>query len=90
MKSLYTKLFFTGIWVAVLPHLGFPASWRRILLALTGALLIYFAYEARKFIQSKPKEMSDHARSFSEHDPRMNTETSSENKAPSDQFVITE
>jgi hypothetical protein len=38
------KLLFLGIWVAVLPYLGFPSGWRSILLTLTGLGIIYFSY----------------------------------------------
>lgn len=37
-------LFFVGIWVAVLPFLGFPNSWRKILFVLSGLAIIYLAY----------------------------------------------
>jgi hypothetical protein len=37
-------LFIFGIWVAILPYLGFFESWRRILFILTGIGLIYLAY----------------------------------------------
>lgn len=30
--------------MAVLPHLGFPYSWKNILFTLTGLGLIYFSY----------------------------------------------
>lgn len=33
-----------GIWVAILPYLGFPYSWKRVLFTLTGFGLIYFSY----------------------------------------------
>ncbi len=40
-------LFFIGIWVAVLPFLGFPSSIRKIFFLMTGLgiiLLSYFMY----------------------------------------------
>lgn len=37
-------LFVFGIWVAILPYLGFFESWRKILFILTGVGLIYLAY----------------------------------------------
>ncbi len=37
-------LFIFGIWVAILPYLGFFESWRKILFILTGVGLIYLAY----------------------------------------------
>lgn len=37
-------LFIVGIWVMVLPFLGFPNFWRQILLFITGLSLTYLAY----------------------------------------------
>ena len=33
-----------GIWVAVLPFLGFPGSWKRILFLVCGAVIAFLAY----------------------------------------------
>jgi hypothetical protein len=33
-----------GVWVAILPFLGFPNFWRDIFFVLTGCLLIYLKY----------------------------------------------
>ncbi|MCC6323546.1 hypothetical protein IT400_02010 [Candidatus Nomurabacteria bacterium] len=41
-------LFFIGIWVALLPFLGFPNSWRKILFILTGLAIVYLAYLFRQ------------------------------------------
>ena len=37
-------LFIFGIWVAILPYLGFFESWRKILFVVTGIGIIYLAY----------------------------------------------
>lgn len=37
-------LFIIGIWVAVLPYLGFYESWRKILFIITGLGLVYLSY----------------------------------------------
>ena len=37
-------LFIMGIWVAILPHLGFFESWRKILFFITGLGIVYLAY----------------------------------------------
>ena len=37
-------LFLLGIWVAVLPYLGFPSSWKRVLFTLTGLGLAVYSY----------------------------------------------
>ena len=33
-----------GIWVAILPYLGFPLSWRPFIITITGLGLIALAY----------------------------------------------
>jgi predicted MFS family arabinose efflux permease len=38
------SLFVIGVWVAVLPFLGFPNSWRSIFFVITGIGLICLAY----------------------------------------------
>lgn len=40
-----SKIFLTlGVWVAILPYLGFPFAIKNILFTLTGLILIYLAY----------------------------------------------
>ncbi len=39
---------FLGIWVAVLPYLGFPYSWKSVLFTVSGAILIYYSYQMHK------------------------------------------
>ncbi len=41
-------LFFVGIWVGLLPFLGFPNSWRKVLFILTGIAIIYLSYLFRQ------------------------------------------
>jgi len=36
-------LFMIGLWVIVLPFLGFPSLWRVVLFVITGIALIYLA-----------------------------------------------
>lgn len=33
-----------GVWLAILPYLGFPYSWKMALVTLTGLGLIYISY----------------------------------------------
>lgn len=47
-------LLFLGIWVAVLPYLGFPNSWKNVIVVLSGLGLIYMSYMLYK--ESKIKE----------------------------------
>jgi len=65
MKKARTFLII-GIWVAILPYLGFPYSWKQTLFALTGLLIMYIAYFMYKKakaeespIQSKPETFSE-------------------------------
>jgi len=37
-------LFIIGLWVIVLPFLGFPGLWKTIIFILTGLILIYLGY----------------------------------------------
>jgi hypothetical protein len=37
-------LLFLGIWIAILPYLGFPYSWKNILLTITGLGIVYISY----------------------------------------------
>ena len=47
-------LLFLGIWVTILPYLGFPYSWKDIIIVLCGLGLIYISYMLYK--ESKIKE----------------------------------
>lgn len=37
-------LLILGIWIALLPYLGFPLFWKNILMSISGFVLIYIAY----------------------------------------------
>lgn len=37
-------LFIIGLWVIILPFLGFPESWRKVLFIITGLMLFYLGY----------------------------------------------
>jgi hypothetical protein len=37
-------LFIIGLWVIILPFLGFPNSWRKALFLITGLAIMYIAY----------------------------------------------
>ncbi len=49
------KLLFLGIWVAILPHLGFPSTWKNVLFLLTGLALMYLGYVL--YSESRPKQV---------------------------------
>ena len=59
------KRFLTiGVWVAVLPFLGFPIIIKNILFVLTGLLIIYLSYGL--YLKSKMKK--EVFESFSENE----------------------
>jgi len=37
-------LFLLGVWVMILPYLGFPSNWRKVLFLITGLAIVYLAY----------------------------------------------
>lgn len=50
-------LLILGIWVAILPYLGFPYSWKDILTSLSGLGLVYVSFLLYK--ESKTKEVKE-------------------------------
>lgn len=50
-------LLILGIWIVVLPYLGFPYSWKGILTTFSGLGLIYFSYMF--YQESKIKEIKE-------------------------------
>ncbi len=42
-----------GLWVALVPFLGFPGSWRTALLALSGLLIAAVGFELRRELVAK-------------------------------------
>lgn len=46
--SKQKAIFFIGLWVAVLPFLGFPGSWKRVFFVATGVGLAYLGYILNK------------------------------------------
>lgn len=43
-----------GVWITILPYLGFPYSWKDILTALSGIGLVYVSFALYK--ESKKRE----------------------------------
>lgn len=37
-------IFIIGLWIIVLPFLGFPTNWKTVMLVMTGIALIYLGY----------------------------------------------
>ena len=57
-----------GIWVAILPYLGFPFFWKNILFTLTGLGLVYLGYVLYKEYRTKQTEKKTFD-NFSEANP---------------------
>ncbi len=55
MKRARTLLLL-GVWVAALPYLGFPYSWRQVLFTISGLVFMYIAYLLYKEEKIKRKE----------------------------------
>ena len=66
-------LLFLGVWVTILPFLGFPYSWQNILTVLTGIIFIYLSYILYKSYTLKEKKIFDN---FSENKNFQKTEKS--------------
>lgn len=53
--------FFIGVWVALLPFLGFPKSWKNLFFLATGIIISYLAYRLNKeMIHMHKKEKHPH------------------------------
>lgn len=52
MKKARTLLIL-GIWVTILPYLGFPYSWKKVLFTISGLGLVYFSYVLYKDFKEK-------------------------------------
>ncbi|MEX2052181.1 MAG: hypothetical protein WD991_00605 [Candidatus Paceibacterota bacterium] len=48
-------LLILGVFITVLPYLGFPTSWKEIIFSLCGLALIYFSYLLYKESKTKNK-----------------------------------
>ncbi|MCX6752184.1 MAG: hypothetical protein NTZ87_01645 [Candidatus Nomurabacteria bacterium] len=65
MRKIYLLLIL-GIWIAILPYLGFPDSWKNVLATLSGLglmIISYIFYKENKARETK-KETFDN---FSEN-----------------------
>jgi hypothetical protein len=57
-------LFIIGLWVIVLPFLGFPGSWKMVMLILTGISLIYLGYLFYMENKDRLSKIENQAKSF--------------------------
>jgi len=55
-----------GIWISILPYLGFPYSWKNILFTISGLVLIYLSYIIYKESKSKIQKTNT-SENFSEN-----------------------
>jgi len=58
-------LLITGIWIAVLPYLGFPYSWKNILFTISGLVLMYYSF--RMYQNAKKEKEEPLSDNFSEN-----------------------
>ncbi len=54
------KLLLLGVWIAVLPYLGFPSTWKNIIFSICGIGLMYFSY----ILYIEHKKLEDSAKVF--------------------------
>lgn len=57
-------LLIIGLWVVVLPFLGFPSSWRAILYVLTGICLMYLSYLFYEETKARLSKIDNQTKSF--------------------------
>lgn len=57
-------LFLMGIWVAILPFLGFPNNWRKTLFIITGFLLVYLSVLFYKQAKDRLPKDNNQIKSF--------------------------
>jgi len=53
-----------GVWVAILPFLGFPNLWREIFFLLSGLALIYLSYLFYIEAQARQKKNQTDSKTF--------------------------
>lgn len=64
-----------GIWIAVLPYLGFPYSWKNILFTLSGLLLVYYSYTMHKENKETETKPNDNYQNNDQNNYQNNQET---------------
>ena len=58
------SLIIIGFWILVFPFLGFPNSWKIILLEITGIVIIYIAYLFYLEVKEQISKVDDQTKSF--------------------------
>ncbi len=57
-------LLILGIFVAVLPFLGFPNSWRKLFFVIVGFAIIYISYLFYKQVKARQSNTSNQSKTF--------------------------
>ncbi len=57
-------LFIIGLWIMVLPFLGFPSNWRKVLFFATGVAIIYLAYLFYLEVKARLAKNEEHNKTF--------------------------
>lgn len=60
-------LLFLGVWVAVLPFLGFPYSWKNVLFTVSGLVIVYYSYMLHKKYKVKDNKEEKTFDNFTEN-----------------------
>lgn len=66
-------LLIIGIWVAILPYLGFPIFIKNLLFVITGLILVYFGLLFYKQAMKIKKKRTQKIDTFTESIPRKET-----------------
>lgn len=77
-----------GVWVAILPYLGFPYSWKSVLSVLTGLAIIYLSYTM--YLDYKKENSAEEFDNFRENaafdNKKVKVTTDEAAKAPSEEL----
>jgi hypothetical protein len=57
-------LFIIGLWVIILPFLGFPNNWRTVLFFITGLAIMYLAYLFYLEVKARLAKNADQSKTF--------------------------
>jgi hypothetical protein len=57
-------LFIIGLWVTILPFLGFPNNWRKVLFLITGLAIMYLAYLFYLEVKVRLSKDSNNSKTF--------------------------
>lgn len=60
-------LLILGVWITVLPYLGFPYAWKDVLFTLSGLALVYVSYLLYQESRERKTE-NKHSDNFREND----------------------